>query len=204
MSWTSLIGPLLTAGTSIYGAMQANRAGERQANAARDAAAAQQATAGNQLSMLAPWRQAGERGLNLFADQVAQPFQQSPGYQFAYDEAMRGVMQNQAARGLVGSGSTLRALQDRGAGLASQEYGNYMNRLAALSGLGQTAAGQGAGFMGQGTAAANNFLTAGAGAQASGQVQGANALMGGANNLLTYFMQNQPSRPAKPGQGYVE
>lgn len=191
MSWTSLLGPLISAGASIYGATQASRAGQTQANAANNAAAMQQQATQNQLAMLAPWRQAGERGLNLFADQVAQPFQQSPGYQFTYDEAMRGVMQNQAARGLVGSGSTLRALQDRGAGLASQEYGNYMNRLAALSGLGQTAAGQGAGFVGQGAQAANNYLTAGAGAQASGQVQGANALMGGANNLLSYYMMGR-------------
>ena len=191
MSWTSLIGPLVNAGASIYGAVQANRAGNAQANAARDAAAQQAAANNNSLSMLAPWRQAGERGLNLFADQVAQPFQQSPGYQFTYDEAMRGVMQNQAARGLVGSGSTLRALQDRGAGLASQEYGNYMNRLAALSGLGQTAAGQGAGMMQQGIGAQNNLMLAGAGAQASGMNQSANALMGGANNLLAYYMQGR-------------
>lgn len=87
-------------------------------------------------------------------------------------------------------------------GIADQTYGNYMNRLAALSGIGQTAVGQGqqaaqtygtagSGVIGQGTQATNQFLTAGAGAAASGQNQAANALMGGANNLLSYYMSGR-------------
>jgi len=40
----------------------------------------------------------------------------------------------------------------------------------------------------QGTQASNNYLTAGAGAAASGQNQAANALMGGAGNLLSYYL----------------
>ncbi len=209
-SWLSLLAPLAQAGASIYGATQANRAGQMQANAAQQAAATQNAATDRQVNLLtqiynqgredtAPARAYGNQALGMYASQVNRPFQQSPGYQFAMDQGTRAVMANQAARGLVNSGSTLRALTQFGQGLANQDYGNYMNRQAALAGIGQTATnaglaagqgfgGQAAGVIGQGTQAANMFNTAGAGAAASGMNQGANALMGGANNLLTYFM----------------
>jgi hypothetical protein len=206
LSW---IAPLLQGGASLYGAYTANQAGRTQANAANQAAQTQANSTNAQLNLLAqmynqsrddmaPYRSAGQAGLGAYAANLAQPFQQTPGYQFLQNEAMRGVMANQSARGMVNSGATLRALQDRAAGIADQSYGQYMNRLAALSGIGQTAAGQGAsaaqgyggqaaGVMGQGAQAQNQFLTQGAGALASGQNQAANALMGGANNLLSYW-----------------
>jgi hypothetical protein len=240
------LGPLIQGATSLYGAYTANQAGQRQQQAAQQAAAMQQQTTqqaltqqqgatDQQLNLLtqiynqqrqdgAPYRAAGQQGIGQFAAQVGNGFQQSPGYQWTQDEAMRGVMANQSARGLVNSGSTLRALQDRSANLANQEYGNYMNRLAALSGIGQTAAGQGmsagqgygaqAGnalgqnanafnsLLTQGVGAGNNYLTQGAGAAASGQVQGANALMGGANALLSYWGNNSNNATGKPGQGW--
>ena len=201
------LGPLIQGATSLYGAYTANQAGQRQQQAAQQAMGQQQASTDQQLNLLTqmynqqrqdstPYREAGQQAVGQFAGQVGGGFQTSPGYEFAQNEAMRGVMANQSARGLVNSGSTLRALQDRSVGLANQEYGNYMNRLASLAGLGQTASSgqagqmygqQAAGVMGQGTQAANNYMTQGAGAAASGQVQGANALMGGANNLLSYW-----------------
>lgn len=206
---SGLLGPLIQGATSLYGAYTANQAGQQQQRAAQQAAAQQQGATDQQVNLLtqiynqnrqdnAPFRQAGMQGLAQYAGQVAQPFQQSPGYQWTQDEAQRAVMANQSARGLVNSGSTLRALQDRSANLANQEYGTYMNRLASLAGMGQTATGQGmaagqsyggqaAGAIGQGVSASNMFNTQGAGAAASGQVQGANALMGGANNLLSYW-----------------
>jgi hypothetical protein len=203
------LGPLIQGATSLYGAYAANQAARTQANAAQQAAVQQQGATDQQLNLLqqiynqnradqAPYRAAGQQAVGQYAAQAAMPFQQTPGYQFTQDEAMRGVMANASARGLVNSGATLKALQDRAASLADQTYGNYMNRLAALSGIGQTATGatgamgqgyaQGAaGVIGQGTSAANNYLTQGAGAIASGQNQAANALMGGANNLLSYW-----------------
>lgn len=203
------LGPLIQGATSLYGAYSANQAANRQNNAAQQAMAQQQGATDQQLNLLTqiynqnradqtPYRQAGQQAVGQYAAQVGNGFQQSPGYQWTQDEAMRGVMANASARGLVNSGATLRALQDRSANLANQEYGNYMNRLAALSGIGQTATGQtgamgqsyggqASGVIGQGTAAANNYLTQGAGALAGGQIQGANALMSGANNLLAYW-----------------
>lgn len=207
LSW---LAPLASAGASIYGAYSANRAGQQQQQAAQQAGQLSSNATNAQTNLLAqmynqnrqdaaPYRAAGQAGLDAFAGQLSQPFDQTPGYQFTQNEAMRGVMGQQAARGLVNSGGTLRALQDRAAGIASQGYGDYMNRLAALSGVGQTAVGQGQqasqGYgnaagqaMAQGAGMQGQYLTGGAGAAASGQNQAANALMQGSNNLLSYWM----------------
>lgn len=63
----------------------------------------------------------------------------SPDYQFRLGEGNRAIEQSAAARGLLGSGSTLRDLTQYSQGLASSEYGNWFNRLAGIAGLGQTA-----------------------------------------------------------------
>lgn len=210
LSW---IAPLVNAGASIYGAYTANQAGRRQQQAAQQAGQQQQASTDAQMNLLAqmyntnradaaPYRAAGQAGLEAYAGNLSQPFQQTPGYQFMQNEGMRGVMANAAANRMVNSGATLRALQDRSMGIADQTYGQYMNRLAALSGIGQTAVGQGqqaasgygtagAGVLGQNAQAQGQYLTGGAGAAASGQNQAANALMGGANNLLSYYMMGR-------------
>ena len=207
LSW---IAPLVQAGTSIYGAYTANQAGRQQQQAAQQAMQQQQGATDAQMNLLsqmynqnradaAPYRAAGQAGLDAYQQNLSGDFRNTPGYQFAQSEGMRGVMANAAANRMVNSGATLRALQDRGMGIADQTYGQYMNRLAALSGIGQTAVGQGqqaamgygqqgAGVIGQGTQAANGYLTAGAGAAAGGQNQAANALMQGGNNLMTWWM----------------
>ena len=56
-------------------------------------------------------------------------YKRSSGYQNIFDEAMRGVTSNAAARGLLGSGATLRASQDRAGQLAQQNYANYLQQL---------------------------------------------------------------------------
>lgn len=232
LSW---LAPLASAGASIYGASQANRAGQQQnnaalqaaqmqANAANQAAQAQANTTNAQTNLLAqmynqnredqaPYRAAGQNALTAYMQNLEGGFQNTPGYQFMQNEAQRAVMANAAAGRNVNSGATLKALQDRSAGLADQTYGNYMQRLGAAMGMGQNAAAQTgsaaqnygattANVLGQGTQATNNlltqsaglqgnYLTAGAGAQASGQNQAANALMGGANNLLSYYMMGR-------------
>jgi hypothetical protein len=154
--------------------------------------------------------------------------QNDPGYQFRLQQGEGALQNSAAAQGSLLSGNTLEAQQKFGQNYASNEYGNVynralgqyqqrygifennqanqFNRLAAMSGLGQTAAtslGQ------QGQAAAQNVgnidLTSGAqqgqdlqniaAAQASGYVGGANAwsgALGGTANSLTnlYMMKN--------------
>lgn len=106
-------------------------------------------------------------------------FRETPGYQFSYNEGMRAVNADRSAAGMAQSGSRLKALQERGTGLADQEYNNYLNRLAALSGVGQTTATT-LGQLGQSyaTSAGQSMQDAGA-ARASGYAGVANSFSGG-------------------------
>jgi hypothetical protein len=62
-------------------------------------------------------------------------FQESPGYQFAKDEALQMAERSAAARGGLVSGRTLKELERYGSGMASQEYGNYFNQVGGLAKL---------------------------------------------------------------------
>ena len=114
-------------------------------------------------------------------------FTATPGYEFVRSEGMRGLERSAAARGGAFSGNALRGLDQFNNGLASQEYNNYFNRLAGLSGTGQNT-GQNLGAMGQ--ASANNIgalLSNSGEARASGIVGRANAWGGAINQLGTLY-----------------
>jgi hypothetical protein len=81
-------------------------------------------------------------------------FQQTPGYQFQVQQATDNTKNQMAALGMAGSGDALRALGERTQGIANQEYGNYLNRLASLAGMGQTATNS---VQGATTAMGNNM-----------------------------------------------
>jgi hypothetical protein len=63
------------------------------------------------------------------SDRAKGAFTTGPGYQFAVDQALRGVENSGAAKGGALSGNALAALNDRASGMASQEYGSYLDRL---------------------------------------------------------------------------
>lgn len=109
-------------------------------------------------------------------------FMESPGYQFRYDEGQRGVDRNMAARGRYLSGAREKAAIRYGQNYASNEFGNYMNRLAGAANIGQTATNTG---VSAGQAAAGNvgnaMINAG-NARASGYMGVANSLVNGINN----------------------
>lgn len=64
-------------------------------------------------------------------------FRESPGYQFNVNEGLRALERAGATPGGTGrySGATLKALQERGMGLADQEFGGYLDRLGGLFNL---------------------------------------------------------------------
>jgi hypothetical protein len=89
----------------------------------------------------APWRDAGKLALSQQTDLLGlngadkqtnafTQFRADPGYNYTVDQAVQGVDRSAAARGLLTSGATIKAIQDRAANLADQGYGNYFNRLA--------------------------------------------------------------------------
>lgn len=66
----------------------------------------------------------------------------SPDYQFRQNEQMRALTARNASLGIQDSGAAQKAALQYSGNLASGEFNNYANRLAALAGVGQTAAAQ--------------------------------------------------------------
>src|SRR5262245_16707354 len=77
-------------------------------------------------------------------------FQTSPGFNFQLNTGIDALTRAGNAKG-VATGNVLREAQDYGSGLASQEWGNYVNRLAPfLSGAQASAGGLSGVFTGLG------------------------------------------------------
>jgi len=83
----------------------------------------------------------GAGGDSAASNAAYDTFKNSSGYQNIFNEAMRGVTNSAASRGLFGSGATGRALQTTAGNLAQQSFGNYLAQLSGLSGLGLQAGG---------------------------------------------------------------
>ena len=189
-------------GAQLGGGIDAARAGEEQAAAAQQAAGTYASSADRaadiqrqmferQVQLQEPFRQAGVSALNRLVPLATeykpfgmQQFQQDPGYAFRLSEGMKALNQQAAARGGLMSGNALRAAQQYGQGLASQEYQNAFNRyqaereaqlnpLQSLAGVAQTGA-QALGSAGQQYASNVGNIGMGAGAAQS------NALLAGA------------------------
>jgi hypothetical protein len=156
-------------------------------------------------------------------------FTNSPDYAFAQQQGNLALDRANNAKGLNLSGGALKDAMQFNQGLASQQFGNYYNRLLSLSQIGQNAAnGYGSnlasltsgqannaqGFSGQ----MSNSIQGQGQAQASGVVGSANALAGGingvansasgaVNNTLLYNAINRSSYAGFGGnmsQGYSE
>lgn len=139
----------------------AQSAADTSAGASRYAADVQKQIFDLTRSDQAPWREAGVNALAQLRQgtgaggEYLRPFsmsdyQSDPGYQFRLSEGMKALDRSAAARGGLLSGAQLKGIQRFGQGLASEEYqnafnryqtnqSNSFNRLAAMSGLGQTA-----------------------------------------------------------------
>lgn len=192
------VAPALQAGTALYGAYSANQAGRTAANAGNNALALQAQMYNQSRADMAPWRAAGQQVLPGLVNATAGGFQASPGYQFAMDEGMRNLNNRLAGMGLTNSGAAQREAMRYASGLASQNYNNWFNQAAQVAGLGQNSTTQTA-AMGQnyGNNASNVLQNIGS-AMASAQTQGANALMGGANGLATYWAMSQRPQYGAP------
>ena len=136
-------------------------------------------------------------------------FFKDPSYGFAQQQGELGRERGANARGLNLSGGTLKDLATFNSGLATQQYGNYFNRLMGLAGIGQDATKTNANLV---TGNASNNTTAagqigntimGQGqAQASGAVGVANAANSGISNSLMYnYLNRNPSAYGSGGSG---
>ena len=110
-------------------------------------------------------------------------FTTGPGYQFQVDEATKNAINAAASRGAVGGGSTVQAIADRARGLASGEYGSYLDRLAGfVNPQLQATAGAAGGIAGANKTLADIY-TQGYGAQGQAQLGTAGAQAGVQNQL---------------------
>jgi hypothetical protein len=67
-------------------------------------------------------------------------FQTSPGYNFRLNEGTKALDRSAASKGMLLSGAQTKAVTDYGQNTASNEWGNYINQLFQLSGLGASSA----------------------------------------------------------------
>ena len=58
----------------------------------------------------------------------------------AFTQGLQALDRSAASKGTLQSGGQAKGAQEFGQGLASQQYGNYFNRLLSLAGIGQGAA----------------------------------------------------------------
>lgn len=215
------------AGGAVVGGIGSMVAGNEAAGAQRDAAntaadVQRQALAQMQQNQQ-PYMGAGQDALAqyqalLASGQLSPQFsfnptmaqlEQTPGYQFAMQQGLKGVQNSAAAKGLGYSGAQIKGAENFGTGLASQTYQqqyqnalqnfntnyqvnqNAANRLSGLVSLGQNAA---AGVGNAGIQVAGNVGNAliGAGnAQAAGYTNMGNALNNGIGNATQGYFLNQ-------------
>lgn len=196
-----VLGAGASIGSALIGSKAASQASQAQVAEEQQGLALQKQALGN----LNPWLNVGAGanytlgslyGIGANGQQTNAPsdfsqFFNSPDYKFAQQQGQAGLVNYQNAEGLGGSGAGLAAASTFNQGLATQQFGNYFNRLMGLSQLGAQSAQAGVG----GANAAAQTLGSIGQSQAGGIVGSANALSGGltgaagalsgsANNLL--------------------
>jgi hypothetical protein len=131
-------------------------------------------------------------------------FFQSPGYQFRRQEGTRGLERSAAARGGAFSGNALRALAEFNSGLASDEFGNYVNQLGTIAGIGQSSTNQTAAYgADQAANAGRNALAAGE-ARASGIIGQSNAIGQGVSDLAGMYGYYSGNRGMQRRGGWAQ
>lgn len=196
----AVIGTL--AGGLIQGSA-AKKAARAQVDAAEAQARIQKKMYDTTRGDLAPYRDAGTNalaGINFELGLGARPtnyagFTATPGYEFRLDQGMKALDRSAAARGGLFSGETGKAALNFGQGLASEEYGNYFNRLMGLTTQGQNAAAMtGTAAQSYANGASNAFANMG-NAQAAGAIGVGNAFSNGIGNALGIWQyQNAMNR----------
>jgi hypothetical protein len=202
---------IIGGGVGLYAA---NKAADTQAEAGRNALAFQSKQFDTAQTNFKPYMDVGSKATYTLGSLMGQngqkpdysSFYNSPDYAFAQQQGEQGIERGANARGMNLSGGTLRDLSSFNSGLATQQYGNYYNRLMGLSQLGQASA---AGSASTGTTAAGqigNTMQGIGQSQASGIVGGANALTGSlnsgvSNSLLANYLKGPSAYAGAGGVG---
>ena len=206
-----MIGALIGAALGgLFQAGAARSAANAQAQIGREQIALQRDIYNQQRRAFRPYRQAGRNALAGYLYEMGlgeRPggyggFQTTPGYEFRLQEGMDALEGSAAARGGLFSGRTMRAAMDYGQGMASQEYGTYMDRMRDLVGVGQNSAAQSAVANANFANGASNALAGIGNARAAGAIGVGNAIndaIGTGIGLWQYQNMFGPQQPAAMG-----
>lgn len=140
---------------------------------------------------LSPFREAGQGALNPLVSLVQDPQAQrqyvedNPFFNSLLSQSRGDILQNAAARGKLGSGGTLKALDENVLTLGPGLVQNQINNLSNLANMGQASAAGQANVAQNAGAQGSNLITQRGNALASGQVGAANARSQGTQNLLS-------------------
>lgn len=138
-------------------------------------------TAGSSASQAQAGTQGAESqllGTAPVTDQTKNGFQNylnSTGYQFQLGQGQQAVAGSAAAKGILNSGSTAKALTQYGQNLATGSFNNYLGQLGSLNNQQGATAAQGL----QATGIVSNAGTGGGGAAANATTQGADTFANG-------------------------
>lgn len=181
--------------SAVIGADAADRASDRQANAAANALAVQERIYNQNQANFKPYLDVGKGATYTLGQmygigqdgstggtQDYSKFYDSPDYKFAQEQGSLGLDRYLNAKGMALSGGALKDVAQFNQGLATQQFGNYYGRLMQLSQLGSGAASASAGNGANFAAQMGNSIQGIGQAQASGIVGSANAITGGINN----------------------
>lgn len=206
MAWTDWILP--AAGIAVGGItslVSANKAADAQTRAANQSTEYQKYMYDTSRGDLAPFRDVGQNALYQLAsatgveyagapgtiqDRMATAlnrFQASPDYNFRLNEGVKALDQSAASRGKLYSGGQQKAITEYGQNLASGEWNNYLNRIAAQAGIGQTATNAQVASNANTAANVGNTLQYAGDARASGYAGMANAVNNSVNNALYLY-----------------
>ena len=168
----------------LLGGVAANKAAKAQVKGSKAAVSEQQRQFDLIRSDLAPFREAGVNALNQLVASLGGGFQESDAFRFNLGRGIDAINRTAAARGKALSGEAVRGAVDFASGLASGEINNFLNRLASLAGIGQTATTATGSFGANAAGNIGSALINAGDARASGFVGGANAINSALNNLL--------------------
>lgn len=223
---------VLTAGASIVAGNKAAKVQKNAAEANAELQREQNDEARRQYDLsredLRPYREAGyttlaqllkgsEAGGEFNRNFTMSDFNKDPGYQFRFNEGLRGLDASASARGGVLSGGALKALARYKGDFDSNEYGaaynrwnndttTRFNRLASIAGVGQTATNtgiqSGQQFVNTLQNGVNNLTAANdaaANARSSAYVNTGNAIGGAVGSIGQYYALKSLLNPSRGG-----
>jgi hypothetical protein len=202
----AFIGSAIRGVASIY-------ASNKQSDAANQAAELQRQQMAQNQSNMQPFITGGQGASNLLqsfyglggnpalGQGALDKFYQSPDYQFALKGGAEALNNSLAAKGGALGGNAIKAQTDYSSGLATQNLGNYLQRLGGMAGQGVSAASGIASPNTTGAAYAGNAMMGAGTAQAAGALGVSGAFTQGTSNYLTNYKNMNQSSYADGGGG---